>query len=530
MNRRSTTDTHHDESPTPHRRAGLFLLLGAAVLLTLPLAPALAEEPVNKIRVVPPTDPGIHKAIEREFRSDKALPFDDMDVTVADGIVTLRGTVGSMLAKKRAARQAQTVRGVRSVVNLLVIPVAPNESDAEITKRATMALRTDPATDAYEVRTLAEDGVLTLDGTVDSWRERALAETVAMGVKGVRRVENEIAVATSTEPRPAAEIKAEIERALHWEVYIDDGLIEVDVQDGVAHLSGVVGSAAERRLAMAKAMTRGVQRVHADKLTVELWARTPALRKNKFQTVDDKRIENALHMAMAHDPRVLSYNVEADVDAGLVTLSGLVDNLRARRAAAQSARNTVGVVGVLNHIKVRPKEERADQAIAKDIQAAFARDPIVHENDVAVRVEDGRVRLTGVADSSFERSQADDLASRVRGVRDIRNLIQVSDYTLGYDAYVDDWYIYDHGFIALPTLQTDRSDADIRFRIETELIWSPFVEASNIDVSVKDGVATLKGSVGSWAESNFARQNAYEGGAILVRNRLSIESPEPMGQ
>jgi osmotically-inducible protein OsmY len=40
---------------------------------------------------------------------------------------------------------------------------------------------------------------------------------------------------------------------------------------------------------------------------------------------------------------------------------------------------------------------------------------------------------------------------------------------------------------------------------------------------VTDGVATLTGTVDSWAERRAATDNAYEGGAVWVENELWVE-------
>ena len=68
-----------------------------------------------------------------------------------------------------------------------------------------------------------------------------------------------------------------------------------------------------------------------------------------------------------------------------------------------------------------------------------------------------------------------------------------------------------------------RSDADIREDIESELAWSPFVDANEVTVSVENGVATLTGTVDTWAEYNAARENAYEGGAASVITKLEVD-------
>jgi osmotically-inducible protein OsmY len=41
-------------------------------------------------------------------------------------------------------------------------------------------------------------------------------------------------------------------------------------------------------------------------------------------------------------------------------------------------------------------------------------------------------------------------------------------------------------------------------------------------VKVENGVATLPGTVDNWRERDAAAKNAYDGGAVLVRNKLKV--------
>ncbi|MCB0545732.1 MAG: BON domain-containing protein, partial [Saprospiraceae bacterium] len=67
------------------------------------------------------------------------------------------------------------------------------------------------------------------------------------------------------------------------------------------------------------------------------------------------------------------------------------------------------------------------------------------------------------------------------------------------------------------------SDAQIKENIEDELWWSPFVNESDVTVTVLGKVATLTGSIDSWRERNAAIENAYEGGAYSVIDKMFID-------
>ncbi|MFW6154254.1 MAG: BON domain-containing protein [Planctomycetota bacterium] len=468
-------------------------------------------------------DQDIADAIENELLFDPAVAVNDIDISVANGIVTLTGTTDNILARHRAERIAETVRGVKAVVNRITVDPPTERSDAAVRQDVLAALATDPATESYDLDISVDDGIVTLRGTADSWAERRLAGTVARGVRGVLGVINEVDV-IATGDRPDSEIKAEVTQALHWDVLVDHGLIEVTVEDGKVMLSGTVGSAAEKRRARFDAWVGGVTEVDASALEVEPWARDEDLRPATDVAPSDERIEQALNTALIHDPRVLSLHVTPDVDDGVVTLRGNVNNLKAKRAAAQVARNTMGVARVVNRLKVRPDAMMSDAEIAVNIRQALRRDPYVERREVIVDVTGGTASLTGTVDSYFEKRQAQDAASRVNGVTRIRNNLDVSDPgPLAYDPYVYDDYFYGEPWYDYEPQVTFETDAQIADEINEELRWSPFVDGNDVTVTVMDGIATLTGMVDSWREYNAATENAYEGGAVWVDNDLTIQ-------
>jgi osmotically-inducible protein OsmY len=133
--------------------------------------------------------------------------------------------------------------------------------------------------------------------------------------------------------------------------------------------------------------------------------------------------------------------------------------------------------------------------------------------------------LTGTVDTPLEKAEAGELASLARGVTRVENLLEVEDPRFGfyYDPYAYDldindrsWRIYTPGQVAL-------DDDAIREGIEAELVWNPFVAEQQIEVSVRDGVATLSGAVGSWRQRDAASKSAHDGGAIDVVNLLRVE-------
>lgn len=468
-----------------------------------------------------PSDQRIADAVENEILYDPAVPLTSMDVTVAEGIVTLNGTVSNLLAKDRAAKLATTVRGVRSVVNHLNVEPSVMRTDTEIAQQVEQALLADPATESYEVSTVVSNGEVTLEGTVESWPERQLAERVAKGVIGVKKVVNEIDVSYA-EARTDREITADIRGQLRADALVDSGLVRVNTNNGVVTLTGTVGSAAEKNRAIANAYVTGTMDVKSSDLKVRAWADGPMQRTGAAPRPSDQEIREAVNDALLYDPRVASFNVKPEVDMGAVILRGTVDSLSAKKAAERDARNTIGVLAVDNRIKVRT-DDRPDDMIAKSVRQSIKRNPYTERHEITTTVVNGHVYLSGTVDSSFEKQQAENLARNANGALAVHNYLTVRDPEyLVYDPIVSEVYWFDQDLTRGEVDGTTMTDSEIREEIRDELWWSPFVDSDQVNVTVEEGVARLTGTVDSWAERNAATENAIEGGAVWVDNDLMI--------
>ena len=109
---------------------------------------------------VPIPDADIAQAIRRHMQEDGALRSAPVHVAVSEGICTLEGSVGNLLAKERALRVAETIRGVRSVIDKVdVSPVA--KTDQQLQSDVTRELKRDSATRPYAIGVTTKDGKVT---------------------------------------------------------------------------------------------------------------------------------------------------------------------------------------------------------------------------------------------------------------------------------------------------------------------------------------------------------------------------------
>lgn len=472
-------------------RRSLLILLSLGVWLSASPRAATGQNPA-----IP--DREIALELREKLVADEMISPHLLDIETDDGIVTLSGTVDHLLAKERAVEIAEEMKGVRGVnVKLDVRPVI--QTDEQIREDAETALSGDPAAEAYNIEIDVSDGILTLNGTVESHAEKRIAEDVVKGVKGVKFVKNDLVV-HYPEQRSDQEIRREVERRLELNPTVEESLITVTVENGTVNLTGTIGAVAERKQVVRAAWASGASAVDATGLMLEWWTREDTTSAQRPLIRTDAEIKEAVKDVLTYDPRVYSFDIAVEVENGKVRLSGSVDNYKAKLAAAEAARKVFGVWRVKNFITVRPDDLRTDAEIEQEVKSALLRDPLVNRYNLHVRVMNNKVYLRGLVNSFAEHEQAEDVASRVQGVVDVQNSIRID------------------------TELTWQSDAEIQENIEDEYFWSLYVDGDDVHVTVERGTAILTGSVADWQEHNAAVENAFDGGATSVISHLNLES------
>jgi osmotically-inducible protein OsmY len=215
------------------------------------------------------TDAEIQQDVIRELKWDTRVDETDVGVEVDNGIITLTGTVGSWGKRAAAEEAAHRVRGVLDVANDIVvkIPGTGGRTDTEIAQAVRSALLWDIFVPDTRIQSTVSDGVVVLEGDVDSWIQRDDAERSVRNLAGVRRVRNDIVIKA---PRVApSEVRKAIENALDRQAEREAERIRLEVLDGTVKLFGTVSSWAERQTVVGAAKGTPGVRIVEDKLRIE---------------------------------------------------------------------------------------------------------------------------------------------------------------------------------------------------------------------------------------------------------------------
>jgi len=206
----------------------------------------------------------VRAAVEKELGFDPLIDPADVTVVNVGGNISLNGTVKSYPQYLEAAAAARRVAGVATVDNHLEVVLQDGDfrDDAMLTTAANNALAHN-VTVPHGVEATADDGNVTLTGTVSYGTERAAAETAVSGLIGVRNVKNDIDISYVIDP---VEVDLHVQEALDRYALVPDGSdVTTETKEGIITLTGHVRSWAEHdAVVVAAQMARWVIDVRDD--------------------------------------------------------------------------------------------------------------------------------------------------------------------------------------------------------------------------------------------------------------------------
>ena len=475
----------HDAMSANRSIGAALLVLVVVALSSLALAADISDSDITY---------WVKDALYRDARVESY----DINVSTKDSIVTLSGSVDNLTAKKYADIEAKKIDGVLGVINKIAVSPAWR-SDTDIRNAVRRRILNSTIIKSEVITVTCMDGKVTLSGKVDSYSEEKEAELVASEVRGVKEVENNIMTEWTTR-RSDQEIKNDAIAALKRDVYLTDLPVTVIVDGAVVTLEGTVGSAYEKDRAYDDARwIRNVKSVN-NKLNVEWWEKRGV--REERPSPSDADLNKAVRDELDQDIRLNASDISINVSYGGVTLDGTVYSHYEKQIAEQDTHDVVGVGWVTNNLFARV-DMREDWAILDDVKFNLDTDATTEGFDIAVKVNNGVVTLTGNVNTWYEKSHAQDIAGKVSGVKRVVNQIELYRETTRI-----------HTSVAVVK--------DIKENFKKN--WTVRYVCDRINVTVNKGVATLTGDVDTWAQRRQAEEVAFKtDGVWKVDNRLQVK-------
>jgi osmotically-inducible protein OsmY len=234
-------------------------------------------------------------------------------------------------------------------------------------------------------------------------------------------------------------------------------------------------------------------------------------------------------------PDVKAHRIDVDTNGGLVTLEGTVDTDAQRQTAGDLARSVEGVTRVENELLVRPAGDGAADAprhhaqdgpasargrtpawITAKIQSQYYLNPELKPWRIDVDTSSsGAVTLGGRVESEADRAEAVRIARATEGVAMVNDNLRVQRESVATSGRKET-----AGRSAADAID----DSWITTKVQSKFFLDDEVRARNIDVDTRDGMVTLKGTVGSEGERQQAVSIARAtDGVTMVHDNLVVE-------
>jgi len=210
---------------------------------------------------------------------------------------------------------------------------------------------------ANDLKVTVHEGKATLTGNVAEDVNKDLAKQIALGVDGIKSVDNKIEVVPDYKsPARAADrsygevvddasITSAVKSKLMWSRYADGLSANVDTARGKVKLTGTANSMEAKEAAGKLAMnTHGVHAVN-NQLVVEA-AKPVAVAATKGTDMSDGWITTKVKSTYMYSNNVNGSDIAVSTNAGVVTLTGKMDSGAERALAIELARNVKGVRSV----------------------------------------------------------------------------------------------------------------------------------------------------------------------------------------
>jgi osmotically-inducible protein OsmY len=155
---------------------------------------AIAEEiEIRLPGLLGTTDDMIAARVANIISWNAIVPERTVSIKVQAGCVTLEGEVDWQYQRRALENAIRKLTGVKAVNNFLKLKIRPDA--ANVQRKIEEALKRNAEVDARGIHVNVTGNVVKLEGRVNAWHERQVAERAAWSVAGVTRVEDHLLMA-----------------------------------------------------------------------------------------------------------------------------------------------------------------------------------------------------------------------------------------------------------------------------------------------------------------------------------------------
>lgn len=215
----------------------------------------------------------------------------------------------------------------------------------------------DAAKASYNYRTVLEnhvtvkanDGIVTLTGTVQDKDDKALAADTVENLPGVTSVRNEIEIKPTHPEKSDSWMALKIRSRLLVKANVSATSTTVDVKDGVVMLGGTADNAAQKELTEVYAKEiDGVKSVKND-ITIS----APAANRAAADTIDDASITSQVKYALLTHKSTSALQTKVTTNHGVIMITGEASSEAEKSLVTKLAQDVRGAKSVTNSMTIK---------------------------------------------------------------------------------------------------------------------------------------------------------------------------------
>jgi hyperosmotically inducible periplasmic protein len=242
-----------------------------------------------------------------------------------------------------------TLAAVVSTMILTSSPLRAADTDSRIESSAAKSYTFKTYLKGDSIKVDANNGVVTLTGTVADASHKSMAENTVASLPGVMSVNNELVV-SGEQPAEHSDawITTKVKTALLFHRDVSATGTTVYTKDGVVTLEGEASSMAQKELTTEYAQDIDYVKSVNNEMTI---AKNP-MQPTTGDKIDDASITAEIKSSLLSHRSTSALHTGVSTTDGIVTLSGTAKNDAEKSLVTKLATDINGVTGVINNMTI----------------------------------------------------------------------------------------------------------------------------------------------------------------------------------